>query len=191
MPLVLDFTAGGLSSLSEKLRSFGSKDSAERDGLIMEVLDNLGLQLEVRLREDTPVGATGRLVASTHRQVIKREVENDESEFVLSLIQDATNRGFMYRPVVVRGRQPGRMPPPLALRGWVRTKWGMSGAEVIPASFRLARHIARAGTQENLYPLTTIRRSYDLINQASSNLGLTLSVALTDIDPTQVSFDSL
>ena len=108
--------------------------------------------------------------------------DNDEGdrEYVLEIIQTARSNRFTYRPIVVSGRRPGRMPPPLALRGWVQLNWGVTGVEADRAAFRLSRFIGAHGTQLNDYTIRTVRESEKDINETGIILGQELKVFITE-----------
>jgi len=183
MPLIITIAATGVDELSERFLSLGEPDSEVRENIYLEVLTQLGKQMTPRLTEATPLGATGRLRRDTRFTVTSQpDLQTDEVVYTLKLIQDSRKRNYLYRPVVVRGRQTGgRWPRPGDLLPWVRTKFGVSGKEAISASFALARHIGLKGTKANLYPFEVVDGSQDLLIDASNLLSSTIVVTLTDI----------
>lgn len=58
-----------------------------------------------------------------------------------------TVTGLLYGLPVETGRKPGRMPPPDAIALWAKRKLGLSGDELIAASWAIARAIGRRGTK--------------------------------------------
>ena len=146
------------------------------------VLSGLGERLVEELKAVTPVGVTGHLRDQTSYEVSVGVQERQDIVYTLSVIQASESLGFMYRPIVVRGRSPGRQPPVQALLGWVRLKWGLDFAEELPAAYKLARHIAVKGTKANEYPRIAVERATSAIQQAANDLGQELAVIIADID---------
>lgn len=180
-PQIIAFQSGILP-LSERLAKLGIVGSETKDRIYTDILSNLGTILVPTLRSLTPKGTSGRLAASTNfRVVIGRDAATNETVYRLEIIQDArTSRQFIYRPIVVSGRMAGKMPPALALLGWVQLKWGLSGVEARRGAFRLARHIGAFGTKSNDYVEKAVSASADDIRSAANQLGTELIVELLD-----------
>ena len=181
MPLELEVETTGISALSKKLHNLGLFQSDERDDIYTHVLGELGHELVTRLRQNTPQGTSKRLARSTSFHItIETNPETNVLTYSLVITQSAQSLGFTYRPIVVTGRGPGKMPPPLALMGWVELKWGLRGAEIAKGAFRLSRHIAAFGTQSNDFVLRTVHEGEADITKAANNLGQNLIVSLMD-----------
>ncbi len=179
MTMRVELVVSGVTELNQRFEILGREDSEEGDNIFIRILTDLGEVLKPKLAEHTPLGTTGQLRFSTNFRV--RVFNTDvagEKEYHLEMIQTARSVGFTYRPIVVSGRLPGRMPPPLALRGWVQLRWGLSTVDANRAAFRLARHIAAHGTQPNDYVEKTVQASQGDIENASKLLGQELSVAI-------------
>ena len=171
----------GITELGQRLLSITGPNSDERDNIYFRVLSELGVELAIKLKEATPRGATNNLANSTSFHVrVLQDPESRDTIYQLVMTQDADSNQFVYRPIVVSGRQPGRMPPALALQGWVELKWGLTGQEAAKGAFRLARHIAAFGTQPNDYIQKVIVASAPEIQSASNNLGQQLSIHISD-----------
>jgi len=181
IPQIIAFQSG-ISPLSERLAKLGIVGSETKDKIYTDILSDLGKILVPTLRALTPKGTSGRLAASTSfRIIIGQDEATNETVYRLEIIQDArTSRQFIYRPIVVSGRAAGKMPPALALLGWVQLKWGLSGVEARRGAFRLARHIGVFGTQSNDYVEKAVRDSTDDIRIAANQLGTELIVAISD-----------
>ncbi len=181
MPFTLEIGTSGITLLSQRLEKITGRHSAERDRIYIEVLSELGVKLVPRLRHETPKGTTGALANSTaFRTQIDQDPETNETIYSLIITQSAESGQFIYRPITVTGRKSGRMPPPLALRGWVELKWGLSGIQSKKGAFRLARHIAAFGTQPSDYVEKAVISSAEDIEVAANNLGHQLSVEISD-----------
>lgn len=181
MPIFMEIGISGITEVSRNLAAISGFDSVLRNKIYTEVLAELGKILVLRLREATPRGVTGNLADSTDFQIIiSRDTETNDTIYSLIITQDATAGSFVYRPIVVSGRNPGRMPPPLALRGWVELKWGLSGVAADKGAFRLARHIAAFGTNANKYVEEVVVASARDVQNAANDLGQHLSIEIMD-----------
>lgn len=169
----------GLVSFEDNLNDVGKKRSNTLSFIFERVFTELGEKIKPRLRTATPRGETGALRSSTDfRLITVIDKDQGETEYRLEMIQTARSAGFTYRPIVVSGRLSGKMPPTLALQGWVQLKWGLSGIKLEQGAFRLARHIAAHGTQANTYTLDVIKDSMDDIAEAARQLGQELTVSI-------------
>tara|TARA_Y100000310_G_C20594236_1_gene769671 strand:- start:865 stop:1419 length:555 start_codon:yes stop_codon:yes gene_type:complete len=184
MPLVLDVITIGIGPISEKFRQLGGGDPQFRDEAFRTILNELGKTLVHELKLVTPRGVTRRLAEETHHEVSVIATAPDEVLYELAVIQSTkSSGGFMYRPIVIRGRLPGRRrPPAAALLGWVKLNWHLPGFEAFPVAMKLAASIARKGTINNPYPAKAITNAQFAIQQVSNDLGQNLSIIITDID---------
>ncbi len=91
---------------------------------------------EVRVKRATPKGETKILVGS-----VFGELQIGPKPKVL------WGTPALYGPAVEEGRRPGRMPPPEALEGWVRSKLRVPRDQVPRVAFLIARKIGRKGTK--------------------------------------------
>ncbi len=181
MPIKLDIGVSGITELSDRLKALSQRDSPERDEIYIGVLSELGRKLVLRLESETPKGVSGDLARSTSfRITITQDQETRETIYTLEIIQTADTNTFVYRPIVVSGRNPGKMPPALALRGWVELKWGLTGPEADRGAFRLARYIAAFGTASNPYTQKVVVASEEDIQIAANELGQQLSIEIFD-----------
>ena len=179
MPLELNIVTTGLNQLGQQF-SLLAHDSARREAIYVRVLENLGKTLVLNLMARTPIGVSGTLRDSTRFRVVTLIHENI-TEFKLQIIQAAYANGFDYQPIVVHGRLPGLMPPPLALRGWVMLKWGLDTVQATIAAQRLAVHIGRFGTSSNNYTLLAIEDSQGALTEAANSLGLAFALTIADV----------
>jgi hypothetical protein len=178
MPIILTTGITGLTEFASRLDRLSGK-SEERDKLFIEELSRLGGLLVTNLIFETPK-ATGQLALSTSFRIVHHEVANDETEYRLEIIQTSKSAGFIYRPIVVSGRLPGKIPPALALRGWVQLRWGLNSTQAERGAFRLARSIGSKGTNPNDYTVRAIAMSQGAIQQATNNLGQELITEIMD-----------
>jgi len=178
--MLMGASSEGIDRLTERLSLLGTS-SEEKDEIYIKVFTELGEVLKRRLRLRTPRGVSGQLATSTDFRIIVGDTEQTgEREYRLEMIQTADNSGFIYRPIVVSGRLPGKMPPMLALRGWVQLRWGLNTVQATRGAYRLARHIAAHGTQPNTYTNRVIRESQGDIDAAADQLGQELNIFIRD-----------
>lgn len=182
MPFETTVIPTGFSEITSRLHSLGPGRNAEREQIIDGVLTRLGEALTQRVMYATPLGVTGNLRNTTYFRVSSTpDIVAGDTIYTLSIVQDAHHAGFMYRPIVVRGRRIGRRPPAKELEAWVQLKWGVTGSEIKSAAYKLAGSIAAKGTNPNHYPRQVLDRSQDILNEAANHLGTELVVHLTDI----------
>jgi hypothetical protein len=182
MPFETTIIPTGFSEITSRLQALGADRNFERERIINGVLTRLGQVLTRRLMYATPLGVTGSLRNTTDFRVDSTpDIVAGDTIYTLSIIQDARHAGYMYRPIVVRGRRIGRRPPAKALEAWVQLKWGVTGSEIKSAAYKLAGSIAAKGTNPNHYPKQVLDRSQDILNQAANHLGTELVVHITDI----------
>ena len=180
MPIELLVNFTGLNGLSSQLKKL-TTNSVERDEIFTQTLAVLGRQLVINLAANTPHGVTGELARSTSWRIVKTPMDEGIIHYSLEIVQTARSmEGFQYRPIVVSGRFPGLMPPPLALRGWVAHKWGLDTVQANQAAFRLATHIGRFGTSGNDYTIDTVEQSGGALQLAANSLGQALGVTISD-----------
>ncbi len=180
VPFQLILNVTGLTEIGERLALL-AHDSSERREIFLEVLNRLGQQLVFNLASNTPHGVTQKLATSTDYNIIEELIDDNLTEYSLIVTQDAFSpEGFVYRPIVVHGRGPGKMPPALALRGWVALKWGLDTVQAGQAASRLAVHIGRHGTAPNDYVEKTIIESQEILELAANSLGQALVAVLNN-----------
>ena len=149
----------------------------------------LGPTLVVKLKADTPIGATGNLSASTtydilsdvSAQAVTTTLRIKQAEFS-SPPPQALVVTQMYRPYVVKGINVKRIPPSTAFIGWAFIKLGIPINELKQVTWLIARSIKRVGTRSNPYPLTTVRRSMDDIDQTANRIGRRIILQINDFD---------
>ena len=135
----------------------------------------LGEKIATKLRENTPV-ATGRLANSTRSELSAKQA----NLVVVTIVQTAMNRGVFYRPFVVRGTKPHKVPPS-ELEEYVRLKFSLARPLAIKkAAFALSKKIAVEGTPPNPYTQNTLIEMLPEIRDTSRKIGRGISVALTD-----------
>ena len=141
---------------------------------IATAMDQLGVLVSARLKENTPV-ATGILAASTvHVTVTANGVTT------VTISQPATSRGQVYRPMVVRGTVP-HMVNSRNLHEWVRIRYGLAKpADVRRAAFAVAKQISMRGTPPNPFPQLTIEQARGDIRLTSAKILGAITVILTD-----------
>lgn len=174
--LEITFDPGNIPSLEER---FGSIEARR---MIVQAFTELGIEMVRRLKRATPVGVRGALRASTNFNVVEfpNMVRLDINQPALS--DPRYSMPVVYRPFVVRGRRPGKMPPIPALVEWVELKWGAApGTAAHKAAGRLAYWISIVGTQGNPYPFETVLGASHLINLAARRIGQRITVTLTDL----------
>jgi hypothetical protein len=100
-------------------------------------LVEMGQILEREIKTRTPLGATKILRGSIFSE--------PRGNPVREVIVGSTS---LYAPIVERGRQPGKFPPPGPIQLWVRRILGVENPKEIRAiAFLVARKIARFGTE--------------------------------------------
>lgn len=170
-PFIMMMSVTGLDAIGKRLAML-AHNSPEKKALIIEVLTRLGQQMVFNLGLNTPHGVTKELALSTDFRIREEIIDDNLTEYILEVTQDAESfDGFLYRPIVVHGRNPGLMPPPLVLRGWVALKWGLNTVQARQAAYRLAVHIGQYGTNPNDYVEKTIIESQGLLQTAANSLG--------------------
>lgn len=108
--------------------------------LVAEELDRLAQEIATLLErlasEETPEGATGQLRGTAFAEVRGVPARQVILEWPAP-----------YAEYALRGRRPGKMPPPEALKSWVEKVLGISGDQAVRAvAFLVARKIGRRGT---------------------------------------------
>ena len=150
-------------------------DGADRTvNITVNEMSSLAEKIASRLRYNTPV-ATGKLADST-----RYEITAKNNLIIATIVQTAQNKGEFYRPYVVRGTQPHKVPPS-ELEDYVRLKFNLAKPLAIKkAAFALSKKIAKKGTPPNPYTQITAREMLPEIRNTSRNIGRGISVILTD-----------
>lgn len=92
--------------------------------------------VERLIQRETPEGATAQLRGTAFAEMRGDPVRTIVAEWPAA-----------YAEVALRGRRPGKGPPPGALDAWVRRVLGVSGEKAVRAvAFLVGRKIARRGT---------------------------------------------
>ncbi len=182
MPLDFTFDPGAAAMLNRPVFA----TIRDYEVFVEQAMRDLGSEMAPILRRHTPIGATGRLRASTGFRVTRVQ-----DAVVLDIIQPARSSppfgpARIYRPWASMGRMAGRKPPFQALMGWVSVKFGLSNPMAIRRSaFGLAAHIGRRGTRANPYTFDAFAASASAIQTAVDKLATTIAVRLWDFSKTR------
>ena len=116
-----------------------------------QALRRAGQMLTPKLKDKTPVGATGKLRSSTVFQVLGKA-----EDMSVEIRQSASSsKGFAYGVAVRHGTKP-HFPPIDALVPWVRKVLGIGPERVRQVAFLVARKISREGTKPQPYHIEVL-----------------------------------
>ena len=149
------------------------------------VMAGLAVNVASNLRDVTP-RASGDLAASTWWGIVT------PPELVIAVIGQhaSSTSGIRYAHFVARGTGADRVPsgslyqpPSSALKSWVRTKLGVTGAkEVNRTAWAVAKSIRKKGTKPQPYPMWAVDRSRGQIVHAAGELSRSIAISLTDFE---------
>lgn len=141
-----------------------AKMTAQADDVIGAKLTEMGLLMERLVKEETPLGATKLLRGSIFSEPRGTPVR----EVLVASTQ-------LYAPIVERGRQPGKFPPPGPIMLWVSRKLHpTSDKQLRGLTFLVQRKIAEKGTSGAAMFFKGFTRGRPVLERLANEIGGTI-----------------
>ena len=136
-------------------------------------LRKIGQLLVPKVKEATPVGASGKLRGRTFF-----EIKGKGADMEMKIIQPAkSDKGYFYGGAVRGGTRP-HFPPPSALYDWVVKKLGIPMPAAKGVAFLIARKISKVGTKPQKYAREVLQSNMSNIQGIVNEVGQKIAVKL-------------